>query len=428
LKNNLIIVCSIVIIICIGLILLPSAIKIDSIPEHIFINENESEFIDVNLPIKVKITSTDGNTLKFNGDELDEDSYYSLNSPLSIETINDANREINIGLEAFGILPIKNVNVSIDKRKKVIPGGQSIGVALFTKGVLVVGTCDVTMSSNIVKNPAKDAGIVPGDIIVEINDKQIDDAGDLSNKINNFSDDTCNLLIVRNGIERSISVSPVLDESDDRYKLGMWVRDSTAGVGTLTFIDPNKKIYGGLGHAITDIDTGKVLTIQKGEILESKVIEISKAENGIPGELKGYFSGSDKKLGSITLNTTSGIFGNVYADISKDERDSSIYVGHKQDVDIGPAYILSTIDADGVKKFDCDIVSMNNQASGETKSFIIQITDDELIAKTGGIVQGMSGSPIIQGDKLIGAVTHVFVNDPTKGYGIYLDNMLDKIQ
>jgi len=428
LKNNLVIILCIVAIMCFGVVLLPSAIKIDSIPEKIFINDNESELIDVKLPIKVQISSDDIETLKFNGNSLKDVSYYNLNKPISIESINDDYKQIDLEIEAFGMFPIKNVSVSVDKRKKIIPGGQSIGVALFTKGVLVVGTSEINIDANISKNPAKEAGIIPGDIIVKINDEVIDDAGDISEKINNSSKGDVDLLIARDGVNKVISVSPALDQNDEKYKLGLWVRDSTAGVGTLTFIDPEKKLYGGLGHAITDIDTGKILTIQKGEILASNVIEITKAENGIPGELKGYFSGSDEKLGNIMLNTTCGIFGEIYEDINLSGFDEQIYAGHISDVALGKAYILSTIDGQGVKKYNCEIININNQSSSETKSFIIKITDVDLISKTGGIVQGMSGSPIIQGDKLIGAVTHVFVNDPTKGYGIYLDRMMDKIE
>jgi len=426
-KKNLGLTLLIILTICTATVLLPGAIKIDSIPENIYINESESKCIDLELPLRIKISGDEKHVLMFNGTSLEEERYYSLGEPLRIGTNNSKKRKIDLEISAFGVLPIKNVAVSIDERKLLIPGGQSIGVALYTKGALVVGTAEILCKNGSLTNPAKEAGILPGDVIVAINGEKIKSAQDLSEKINSLYSENVYLSILRNDDEKEIVIKPVMDSNDDTYKLGVWVRDSTAGVGTLTFIDPNTKVYGGLGHAITDIDTGKVLSIEKGEIIKSQVLEITRAEDGMPGELKGYFSGQDERLGNIIYNTRFGIFGELY-DEDIEKYNEPVIAGHKEDVALGEAYILSTIDAEGVKKFDCEIIGINDQSYVGTKSFIIEIEDDDLIEKTGGIVQGMSGSPIIQDGKLIGAVTHVFVNDPTKGYGIYLDWMIDQIE
>jgi stage IV sporulation protein B len=426
LKNKLIIIFSILLILCVTLLLLPSAIKIDNIPDQIYLNKNESELIDVNLPIKVKISSNDMETLKFNGTTLSEVKYYSLNDPINIETMNDQQKQIDIDIELLGLLPIKKVNVSVDQRRKIIPGGQSIGVALYTKGALIVGTSEIKINDNQSRNPAKEAGLLPGDIIIRINDEKIANANDLSTKVNQKNSHQVSVGILRDQKRLEIDVEAAKDNNDNRYKLGVWVRDSTAGVGTLTFIDPSNSTYGGLGHAITDIDTGQVLSIEKGEILQSQILEIIKAENGKPGELKGYFGPENEKIGTITLNTRCGIFGEIYDIRQFEQQNEAVYVGHKQDVKLGAAYILATIDDSGINKYSCDIIDISNQIGGETKSFVIKITDNDLMESTGGIVQGMSGSPIIQDGKLIGAVTHVFVNDPSKGYGIYLDSMMEK--
>jgi len=426
-RKNFGLILLIILTICTALFILPGAIKIDRIPENIYINKDESKCIDLALPLKIKISGDDAEVLKFNGTTLAEENYYSLNDPISIETKNNDKNSIDLEFTAFGVVPIKTVSVSVDERQILIPGGQSIGVALYTKGALVVGTAEILLDSRKLKNPAKEAGIAPGDVIVSINGEKIKSAQDLSEKINEDNDDVVLITVLRNDSEKSFSVYPALDCNDGKNKLGVWVRDSTAGVGTLTFIDPNTMIYGGLGHAITDIDTGKILSIEKGEIIKSQVLEIARAQDGMPGELKGYFSGQDVRLGNILYNTRFGIFGEFYSSKDLSDYNKPVVVGHKEDVCLGDAYILSTIDGEGVKKFDCEIIAINDQAGIATKSFIIEITDEDLIEKTGGIVQGMSGSPIIQDGKLMGAVTHLFVNDPKKGYGIYLDWMLGQI-
>ncbi|MEI6100486.1 MAG: SpoIVB peptidase, partial [Eubacteriales bacterium] len=210
------------------------------------------------------------------------------------------------------------------------------------------------------------------------------------------------------------------------YRLGVWVRDSTAGVGTLTFYDQETGGYGGLGHAITDLDTGEELSVREGEIISSNIIDVVRGQAGMPGELKGYFN-ANNGIGSILKNSEFGIYGLCYNKITNPLYPDGIYVAKQSEVHEGPAKLLSTVDDKGVKAYDCTISNVVLQNEPTQKSFLITITDPELLKKTGGIVQGMSGSPVIQDGKLIGAVTHVFVNDPTKGYGIYIEWMLDEL-
>ena len=222
-----------------------------------------------------------------------------------------------------------------------------------------------------------------------------------------------------------VSVEPALDPADGAYRLGAWVRDSTAGIGTLSFYDPESGAFGALGHAITDVDTGIVLPVGYGGIYESSVVDISKGKSGEPGELLGQFFDAETQLGEVTSNTDYGIFGTMNEEVANPLYPDGLPVGTRADVHTGPAQLLTTL-ADGeVRAYDCEIVKLNDQSAPATRSMVIKVTDEELLQATGGIVQGMSGSPIVQDGKLVGAITHVFINDPTQGYGVYIEWMLD---
>ena len=223
-----------------------------------------------------------------------------------------------------------------------------------------------------------------------------------------------------------VEVSPVQDKDDGQFKLGLWVRDSTAGVGTLTYYDPSNQSFASLGHPITDVDTQEILSVKEGEILESKILDIKQGQAGTPGELKGSFSASQTRLGKIETNNEFGIYGKMYDEINNSIYSEPLEVGAQDNVKLGKATLLTTIDSSGIQEFECEIVKANRQNVPSSKGMIIKITDPELLETTGGIVQGMSGSPVIQDGKLIGAVTHVFINDPTQGYGMYIDWMLEQ--
>lgn len=342
---------------------------------------------------------------------------------IELDGVEQGNATITVHL--FG-LPVKQVSVNVVEERTVIPGGQSIGVALRTQGALVVGTSDILTADGQSVNPAQEAGISPGDVIRTVNGKEIQDAEDLSDAVNSLSG-SVTLGVLKDGVLREVVVTPRADAQDGKLRLGLWVRDSTVGVGTLTFYDPQSNMFAALGHAITDIDTKARLSVSSGEIMQSRIIDIKQGLRGEPGELKGSFSSSET-LGSIEKNTDFGIFGKAYNPIDNPLYPNGLSVATQDEVVLGPAEILSTIDESGVQSFSCEIVRTQTQSAPNQRGMVFQITDQRLIDTTGGIVQGMSGSPIIQNGKIIGCVTHVFINDPTRGYGMYIEWMLEKVQ
>jgi stage IV sporulation protein B len=334
-----------------------------------------------------------------------------------------------VQLNLLGIIPIKDVRINVTDYldgKKLVPGGQSIGVTLHTKGALIVGVSDIVNNQGETVNPAREAGLKVGDVIESINGIQVNDADHLSQIVNETTTEKITLGIKRGNESFNTVIVPQQDAYDNVYRLGVWVRDSTAGVGTLTFYDQETGGYGGLGHAITDLDTGEELSVREGEIISSNIIDVVRGQAGIPGELKGYFNASNG-IGSILKNSDFGIYGLCYNKMSNGLYPDGIYVAKQSEVHEGPATLLTTVDDKGIKAYSCSISNVVPQDEPAQKSFLIIVTDTELLKKTGGIVQGMSGSPVIQDGKLIGAVTHVFVNDPTKGYGIYIEWMLDEL-
>lgn len=324
-------------------------------------------------------------------------------------------------------LPIKKVDVSVLDDLRVIPGGQSIGVQLHTLGVLVVGHHQIKGENKMV-SPGEDANIQVGDVILKINGKEIKGMEDVKPFVEKAGkeDKKLNLTIKRGKETLKTTLDPVMDDKENEYRIGLYIRDSAAGIGTMTFYDPKSKKYGALGHVISDMDTQKPIEIHDGTIVRSKVTSIEKGNNGTPGEKQAKFSLKDNKIGSIRKNSAFGIFGELNDPISNGNYDKPMPIALSHQVKEGPAKILTVIEGEEVEEFEVEIVSSVPQKFPATKGMIIQITDSELLKKTGGIVQGMSGSPIIQDGKIIGAVTHVFVNDPTSGYGVHIEWMLQE--
>ena len=325
-------------------------------------------------------------------------------------------------LKLLGLIPIKSVSVSKIKDLELYPGGLNVGIKISTKGVLVVGHSDISSFDGRVESPAKASGIELGDIITKIDGEEIENSRDLSKKINSVNTDKIFIEYIRNGVCNKKEVQ--LEKEDNEYKLGLWVRDSTAGIGTLTFYEKKSNLFGALGHPITDGDTNRPFTIKEGKLLNSSVISIKKGEKGLPGELKGLFVNEKENIGFIDKNTESGIFGEGSDKLINNIFDKPMKVGFRSEIKEGAAKIITTIDEDGPKEYDIEIIKLLPQEEPGAKSMIIKIVDEELLEKTGGIVQGMSGSPIIQDNKLIGAVTHVLINKPDVGYGIYIEWML----
>lgn len=329
-------------------------------------------------------------------------------------------KSINI----MGILPVKTVNLEIIPKIMVYPGGQPVGIKLNTQGVLVVGLSDIDSQKGKVSSPAAQAGIQIGDSIVKIDGENIKNSKSVSEKLNKYKDSTLKVTIIREGRNYDKEIQPVKSDVDDNYKLGLWVRDSTMGVGTLTFYDEASGKFAALGHPITDIDTGTMLKVKDGKIINSSIISIKKGAKGNPGEVRGIFVNEENPLGNIKNNTVTGIYGNGYKIIKNGELNKPMEVGLRSEIKEGDAQILTTVDGEQPKLYNIKIEKLLPQDSPGPKSMVIKVTDPELLEKTGGIVQGMSGSPIIQNNKIIGAVTHVLINKPDVGYGIYMEWML----
>lgn len=304
----------------------------------------------------------------------------------------------------------------------IIVGGMPFGVKFFSGDLIINGFVDVD-SENGSFSPASEAGLKENDIVLKINEKDVKTAEDVTREVESSDGKAINFLCKRDGKELNIKVTPIKSKSSGTYKIGISIRDCTAGIGTVTYINKETGEFGGLGHGICSAETGDMLDIRRGIVCDVNISGIDKGKTGDPGELKGYFSSG--KTGIITKNTNCGVFG-IFSDFQKKSICSqTIKIAPKEETKTGKAIIYCTLSDNSIKEYDIEIVC--NSAEESSKNFAIVATDPELIAETGGIVQGMSGSPIIQDGKLVGAVTHVLVNDPTKGYGIYIEDMLKAV-
>ncbi len=321
-------------------------------------------------------------------------------------------------LRLFGLFPIKDVAVNVVDATSVIPCGTPFGIKMFTDGVLVVGMSDVDTASGP-QNPARSAGIKVGDVLISINGTAVNTTEQVAELIENAGDQAMSFRIRRDNLEFDVKFRSEKSVSENRLKAGLWVRDSSAGIGTLTFYVPGSNVFAGLGHAVCDVDTGDVLPIASGEIVPARIYSVVKGASGEPGELRGGFELGT--LGNLSINGETGIYGTLsHTPVLGDP----VPVAMKQQVKTGYAQVLTTIDGTEPELYDIRIDEVKYNDSSPTRNMVIVITDERLLSDTGGIVQGMSGSPILQDGKLVGAVTHVFVNEPTKGFAIFAENML----
>ena len=319
-------------------------------------------------------------------------------------------------------IPVKDVSLNVVPRTKLIPCGNVSGVVIETKGVLVLGTGKVVDESGNEVSPC--SGIIKsGDSVVSVNGKEITSKEDFTEAVSQSNGENMEISVVRDGKVVETNVTPVMSQTDGEYKIGCWVRDDTQGLGTLTFINPENNVFGALGHGIYDVDTNTLMNTSGGVITKSDVTGVKKGEKGVPGEINGSLD-KNKIFGSIFSNTNAGIYG-VITQMSNlpDLAGEAIQTAISSDVHTGKAYIKSDILGKS-ELYEIEIENINRLDISSDKSMTVKITDEKLLETTGGIVQGMSGSPIIQDGKLIGALTHVFVNNPQKGYGIFIDNML----
>ena len=385
-----------------------------TLPEHLALTEGQARTLSLGGLLtldrqtgNVAVAASDDETLRDAG-----------TVALSSETAGTS----ELLLSLMGVVPLRRVEVEVSEEKRLIPGGQAIGVAMRTSGVMVVGTSDLSQA----RSPAQLSGLRPGDVLTRVGGVNITSAEQLAQLVSQAGEAPLAVDYLRDGAALSTTLTPRLDAATGSVRMGAWVRDSTAGVGTLSFYDPDTGHYAALGHAITDGDTGKVLPVGEGQVLKAEIVGVQKGQKGAPGELKGSFLREGVTLGDIALNDPLGLYGHLDAPPAGALYPDGLPIGLRSGVHTGKAIILSSVDGEGVKPYEVEITRVNQQSTPAPKSMVVRVTDPALLAKTGGIVQGMSGSPIIQDGRLIGAVTHVFVSDPTQGYGLFIDWMLQK--
>ncbi|MHB1652211.1 MAG: SpoIVB peptidase [Desulfitobacteriaceae bacterium] len=332
---------------------------------------------------------------------------------------------VQISYKLFGIFPIKSSEVDVMPPMSLIPGGQSIGVTLQAKGVMVVGQAPIQGQDGKKYYPAKEAGIEIGDTLIKIGDKEVQTDQDVANAVNQAGEKqgSIKVLLKHRGEILERALKAIYCPETERYRIGLYVRDAAAGVGTLTFIDPLTKRYGALGHVISDADTNQRIEVSRGQIVASNIYSVEKGRRGHPGEKIGSFVSNSAFSGSIEKNTPTGIFGTLQGALENPYFSQAIPVGWESDIQEGPAKIYTVIQGERIEEYEVQIERIMPNRT-DSKNMVLRITDPRLIQATGGIVQGMSGSPIVQNGKLIGAVTHVFVNDSLRGYGVFIQNMI----
>ncbi len=384
--------------------------SINSIPNNIIIFEGEN----LNLKIATGLTLASKNSKTI-----------LTASNINKEKINSEGTN-NLNLNLFGTIPVKEVNVNVIPKTMVVPLGNAIGMKLYTKGVLVVGMSQIETDKNEKKKPYENSGIEQGDTILEINNNIVGNTEELIKEVENSKGNTINIKYLRDDKTMQTDITPV--KSKNTYKIGLWVRDAAAGVGTLTFYEPSTNLFMALGHGISDIDTEEIVNIANGELVTANIVSITKGRKGYPGEIRGTID-EGKTIGTIYKNTNFGVYGMVKnknyleADLTQE-----MEVAPRNEIKEGKAQIICQLENSTKKKYDIEIEKVYINNNQNNKSMLIKITDKELLEKTGGIIQGMSGAPIIQEEKFVGAVTNVLVNDPTQGYGVFADIMIKEMR
>ena len=372
-------------------------LSVEKIPEEIVAFEGEN--IELRTLLGIEITK--------NNDEV-------------IETVSSEGEQLgktNLNVNLFNLIKLKEIDLNVIPKTTVIPIGNIAGVKLYTNGVLVVGMSEIEGEDNKKYKPYENSGIEEGDRIIKINNTQINSTDELIETVNMSKGEKVKIEYVHKQETKECSILPV-KQSDNEYKLGLWVRDSAAGVGTVTFYEPSTKTFGALGHGISDIDTGELINIASGEFVTTRILNIAKGEKGEPGKIQGTIE-NQETIGLISKNTKFGVYGTV-DNISSLNIDTSkeMEVATRNEIEKGKAKILCSLDNSKPQEYEIEIEEIYKDNNYDNKSMRIKVTDEKLLEKTGGIIQGMSGSPIIQNGKFIGAVTHVLVDNPEEGYGV----------
>ncbi|MGN0798354.1 MAG: SpoIVB peptidase [Christensenellales bacterium] len=423
-RNCLVFWLIMLILVCASVVLfnVPFA-KISSFCEGGLITSSELEQVErgeifgpfVSARVKNKTISTFGDDNKIKGEQ--------NNSNVSLGT-KKIDFEPEIEFKLFNLIPIKTQKVHLLEQNKVLVSGSAVGLVLKTNGVLVVGSSPVSTPDGE-RDICMDGDIKVGDTILQIENETVENVANISkivNKEKNRGKDL-NVKLVRNNKTIDVRVKPCYDIKEENYKLGIWARDDASGIGTLTYITDGNR-FGSLGHPICDSDTKKQIDLKEGKLYNCSILGVNKGISGSPGEIKGLFMQGKNEQGVVEKNNNYGVFGTVSAGSNLIKACKEYEIGGRLSVKPGKAQIRCCIDGSKIECFDIEIIKTNFQNHSNDKSMVIRVTDPDLIARTGGIVQGMSGSPIIQNNKIVGAVTHVFISDPTKGFGVYIDWML----
>lgn len=407
--------CTLIILLVLGAFIYEYAFY-RQIPDTLYLQKGKTEEIEFALPVSATL-------------EQPKDSYIETWENRQLEIGNGGIEEKNAyvwKLRLFGLIPLKEVEVKVIDEENVYPIGVPIGIYVKTDGVLVAGMGNIKTPDGNEVCPCENV-LQTGDYILAVNDESVSKKGEIIDKIKASEGGEVIMSIRRNGQISKVKVTPVLNNVNE-YQIGIWIRDSAQGIGTLTYID-EKNGFGALGHGINDIDTSELMEIDYGGLYETQIVSIKKGTSGEPGEISGVIRFvEDAKEGIIQLNTPNGIYGVMNMTLDGENYEGRLYpVALKQEIKTGKAGILCTINGE-TDMYDIEIKEIDFSQSEGNRGLVIEITDPRLLAQTGGIIQGMSGSPIIQDDKFVGAVTHVFVNDPTKGYGIFAETMLHMAQ
>lgn len=396
-------------------------------PEKLWLIAGESGDYDLSLPFTIRIDSEDVRAAVSHDPAVPADQItINMNEPFSLSS--EQVGEYQAKLSLFGFIPVGTVDIGVMEQTTLLACGMPVGIYLHTDGVLVLGCGSFSLSEGGTACPAENI-LRTGDYIMRVNGQEVYEKEDIIAAVQEAGESPVSLTIRRKTATTVVSVTP-RRSSDGSYLLGVWIRDDTAGIGTMTYVNPATMEYGALGHGITDGDTGKLFSISDGTVYPAEILSVIKGEAGDPGELVGMLNRNESQiLGSIRKNTGFGIFGSLGANPRSQflnellESGKNLYpIGLRQEVTLGPATILCGFDGT-LREYDIEIEKVTLGAD-DNKGISVRVTDPELIAKTGGIVQGMSGSPIIQNGKLVGAITHVLIRDPLRGYGTFIEEML----
>ncbi|MEN6348411.1 MAG: SpoIVB peptidase [Syntrophomonas sp.] len=406
----------------------PQAQTLLNLPEYKKLVVGESSSISLNLPEQLK------SKMDIQVMTPSQSVFLSPQDPPITINKNDSGYEIlalkpgkiDVRLKLLGYIPIKSMAIESIPPKRVVVGGHSIGVLLQSKGIMVVGYAAVTTNDEKREYPAREQGVEIGDLILKADGQSMVSENELARVIDAKKDREVLLNIKRGSRYLTIPIKPVFCPETNRYRIGLYVRDGVVGVGTLTFWDPETSEYAALGHIIVDADTRKGINVLRGKIVSASIQSIKAGKPGQPGEKIGIFDSNGKIEGNIIKNSYYGIFGKTGEVIENPLIEYSMEVAYAHQVKTGKAQIFTVVNGTDIEKFDIQIEKVFSERQ-DGKSMVIRVTDPRLLNLTGGIIQGMSGSPIIQDNKIIGAVTHVFLNDPTRGYGIFMDNMLSEM-